>query len=98
MPAHHLDWHDRSRRAGICAWLMFARIRGRGSRWRRVRMAAASSSRSLHSTHPAGAAVVNAIGPIRQIVKDDTNASRRHLVIAAGTATAPGAVVQVQSP
>jgi len=47
-------------------------------------------------TNPAGAAVVNAIGPIRQVVQADAGAARRWLVIAPGTAAAPGAAVQVQ--
>lgn len=51
------------------------------------------------NSNPAGAAVVNAIGPIRQIVRDaSAGASRRYLVIASGTASAPGPVVQVQAP
>ena len=47
-------------------------------------------------TNPAGAAVVNAIGPIRQMVQTDAGAARRWLVIAPGTPAAPGAAVQVQ--
>lgn len=47
-------------------------------------------------TNPAGAAVVNAIGPIRQVVQTDAGSARRWLVIAPGTAAAPGAAVQVQ--
>ena len=47
-------------------------------------------------TNPAGAAVVNAIGPIRQVVQDDAGPARRWLVIAPGTAAAPGGAVQVQ--
>jgi len=47
-------------------------------------------------TNPAGAAVVNAIGPIRQLVQADAGTSRRWLVIASGTAAAPGAAVQIQ--
>ena len=47
-------------------------------------------------TNPAGAAVVNAIGPIRQLVQADAGPARRWLVIASGTAAAPGAVVQIQ--
>jgi len=48
------------------------------------------------TTNPAGAAVVNAIGPIRQIVRASTPAERRYLVIAAGTPAQPGPVVQTQ--
>jgi YVTN family beta-propeller protein len=50
------------------------------------------------TTNPAGAAIVNAAGPIRQIVKDTAVAPRRYLVIAKGTANSPGAVAQVQLP
>ena len=47
-------------------------------------------------TNPAGAAVVNAIGPIRQLVQTDAGSARRWLVIGPGTPAAPGAAVQVQ--
>jgi len=47
-------------------------------------------------TNPAGAAIVNAIGPIRQVVQTDAGAARRWLVIAPGTPAAPGAAVQIQ--
>ena len=48
------------------------------------------------TTNPAGAAVVDAIGPIRQIVRASTPAERRYLVIAAGTPAQLGPVVQTQ--
>src|SRR3989441_678328 len=48
------------------------------------------------TTNPAGAAVVDAIGPIRQIVRAATPAERRYLVIAAGTPAQPGPVGQTQ--
>src|SRR5215468_9342901 len=48
-------------------------------------------------TNPAGAAVVNAIGPIRQLVQDEHKAQRRYLVIAPGRVEGPGAPVQVQT-
>jgi len=48
------------------------------------------------TTNPAGAAVVDAIGPIRQIVRASTPADRRYLVIASGTPAQPGPVVQTQ--
>ncbi|HLZ65481.1 MAG TPA: YncE family protein [Aliidongia sp.] len=48
-------------------------------------------------TNPAGAAIVNAIGPIRQIVQGDVKAERRYLVIATGTAAQPGTPVQIQA-
>jgi YVTN family beta-propeller protein len=49
-------------------------------------------------TNSAGAAIVNAIGPIRQIVEVKSPASRRYLVIAAGTAAHPGGVIQIERP
>jgi len=47
-------------------------------------------------TNLAGAAIVNAIGPLRQVVTGTAGPSRRWLVIASGTAAAPGRPVQVQ--
>jgi hypothetical protein len=47
-------------------------------------------------TNPAGAAVVNAIGPIRQLVRGGDKAPRRYLVILPGTPENYGAPVQVQ--
>jgi len=47
-------------------------------------------------TNPAGSAIVNAIGPIRQIVQSNAQASRRYLVIAPQVAGQPGKPVQVQ--
>ncbi|MDR3475722.1 MAG: YncE family protein [Devosia sp.] len=52
---------------------------------------------SAFMTNPAGAAIVNAAGPIRQIVAAGTAAGRRYLVIAEGTSAKIGPVVQVQS-
>lgn len=49
-------------------------------------------------TNPAGAAIVNATGPIRQIVQNPAPEVRRYLVIAAGMPGATGAPVQVQTP
>lgn len=52
---------------------------------------------SAFMTNPAGSAIVNANGPIRQIVQGGGEArARRYLVIAPGTADKPGAPVQVQ--
>lgn len=51
---------------------------------------------SAFTTNPAGAAIVNASGPIRQIVQSDAKDARRYLVIAEGTVAKPGAVVQRQ--
>jgi YVTN family beta-propeller protein len=48
-------------------------------------------------TNPAGAAVVNAIGPIRQVVHGEVKFQRRYLVIAPGTGIQHGAPVQVQA-
>jgi hypothetical protein len=47
-------------------------------------------------TNPAGSAIVNATGPIRQIVQGEGRTPRRFLVIAKGNAAKPGAVVQMQ--
>jgi YVTN family beta-propeller protein len=49
-------------------------------------------------TNPAGSAIVDAAGPIRQIVLDPNEAARRYLVIAPGDAEKFGEAVQVQSP
>ncbi len=48
-------------------------------------------------TNPAGAAIVNTVGPIRQITRSDAGASRRYLVILSGTPAALGSVVQTQT-
>jgi DNA-binding beta-propeller fold protein YncE len=48
-------------------------------------------------TNPAGSAIVNAIGPIRQVVRGEDKIPRRYLVIAPGTVGNFGAAVQVQS-
>ncbi|HXN40630.1 MAG TPA: hypothetical protein VN918_02490, partial [Myxococcaceae bacterium] len=47
-------------------------------------------------TNPAGAAIVNAVGPIRQIVQTSAPAPRRYLIIAAGTPESIGPPAQVQ--
>jgi hypothetical protein len=46
--------------------------------------------------NPAGAAIVNTIGPIRNVVQKATVAPRRYLVISPGTAAKPGIPIQVQ--
>jgi YVTN family beta-propeller protein len=51
---------------------------------------------SAFMTNPAGAAIVNATGAIRQIVHGEHNIRRRYLVIVEGHADKPGRVVQVQ--
>jgi len=48
-------------------------------------------------TNPAGSAIVNAVGPIRQIVDQPAVAAKRYLVIAAGDAAAPGEAVQIEA-
>jgi hypothetical protein len=53
---------------------------------------------SAFTTNAAGSAIVNAVGPIRQIVSASVAAQRRYLVIAAGDAENPGKPVQVQQP
>src|SRR2546428_8461176 len=50
---------------------------------------------SAFMTNPAGAGVVNAVGPIRQLVLTDGPTPRRYLVIVAGTPGSIGAPVQV---
>ncbi|WPO38951.1 YncE family protein [Tardiphaga sp. 42S5] len=52
---------------------------------------------SAFMTNPAGSAIVNAAGPIRQLVLGDSKAQRRYLVIAEGTPAQPGGVVQLQA-
>ncbi len=49
-------------------------------------------------TNPAGSAIVNAVGPIRQLVQNSTAAERRYLVIAPGEPSKFGEAVQVQVP
>jgi hypothetical protein len=48
-------------------------------------------------TNPAGSAIVNATGPIRQIVENAAKPERRYLVIAPGDATTVGEAVQIQT-
>jgi len=48
-------------------------------------------------TNAAGSAIVNAVGPIRQIVRGEAEAQRRFLVIAPGTPDQYGAPVQIQA-
>ena len=45
----------------------------------------------------AGSAIVNAIGPIRQVVRGEDKMQRRYLVIAPGTAGNLSTPVQVQA-
>jgi DNA-binding beta-propeller fold protein YncE len=48
-------------------------------------------------TNPAGAAIVNTIGPIRQLVRGEDKSPRRYLVIVPRTAEQHAAPVQVQA-
>jgi YVTN family beta-propeller protein len=48
-------------------------------------------------TNPAGSAIVNAIGAIRQIVQGEVDTPRRYLVIVPGSVTQSGKPVQVQA-
>jgi hypothetical protein len=48
------------------------------------------------TTNPAGAALVNAVGPIRQLAQQEADAPRRFLVIKSGTAAQLGSTVQIQ--
>ena len=48
-------------------------------------------------TNPAGAAIVNAMGPIRQVTRADAGASRRYLVVTEGKPGELGSVVQMQT-
>ncbi|MFC7398969.1 YncE family protein [Chelatococcus sp. GCM10030263] len=52
---------------------------------------------SAFMSNPAGSAIVNAAGPIRQIVHAAAKDARRYLVIATGTADKPGTPVQIQA-
>ena len=49
------------------------------------------------TTNPAGSAIVNAVGPIRQMVRGEDKVQRRYLVIAPGSVDKHGAPVQVQA-
>jgi hypothetical protein len=48
-------------------------------------------------TNPAGSAIVNAAGPIRQIVDRSAVAAKRYLVIASGDAAMPGEAIQIEA-
>jgi YVTN family beta-propeller protein len=52
---------------------------------------------SAFTTNAAGAQVVNALGPIRQIGRGELDVQRRYLVIVPGTASQHGAPVQIQA-
>lgn len=48
-------------------------------------------------TNPAGSAIVNAVGPIRQLAQNGQDGPSRYLVVASGTAAKIGTPVQVQT-
>jgi YVTN family beta-propeller protein len=48
-------------------------------------------------TNPAGSAIVNAAGPIRQIVDQGAKADRRYLVITSGEPAMPGEAIQIET-
>ena len=48
-------------------------------------------------TNAAGAAIVNTVGPIRQVVQGEDNVPPRYLVIVPGTAKQLGTLVHVQA-
>jgi hypothetical protein len=47
-------------------------------------------------TNPAGSAIVNATGPICQIVRGEDKTQGRYPVISLGRADSPGPIAQVQ--
>jgi YVTN family beta-propeller protein len=49
------------------------------------------------TTNPAGATIINAAGPIRQLVEANAKDQRRYLVVETGTPAEPGRVVQHQA-
>jgi DNA-binding beta-propeller fold protein YncE len=49
------------------------------------------------ATNPVGSAIVNAVGPIRQLVQSEADTPRRYLVIVAGSVTHLGNSTQVQA-
>jgi YVTN family beta-propeller protein len=56
----------------------------------------AIESLAAFMTNPAGSAIVNSVGPIRQIVQAEAKTSRRYLVLLKGTPANLGVPVQVQ--
>ncbi|MGV8864990.1 MAG: YncE family protein [Pseudomonas sp.] len=52
---------------------------------------------SSFMTNPAGSAIVNAIGPIRQLVQSEAQDQRRYLVIVAGKPDQMGTLMQAQA-
>jgi hypothetical protein len=56
----------------------------------------AIQSLATFTTNPAGSAIVNAVGPLCQIVSDAKNDVRRYLVIAPGDPANLGPAIQTQ--
>jgi YVTN family beta-propeller protein len=54
-------------------------------------------SLAAFAANPAGSAIVNAVGPVRQAVHGEFEVKRRYLVIAPGTADQHGGPVQIQA-
>lgn len=52
---------------------------------------------STFMTNPAGAAIVNGVGPIRQIVQNGQEVDRRYLLIAEGNAEWHGSLAQIET-
>jgi hypothetical protein len=50
------------------------------------------------TTNPAGAAIVDTLGPIRQVVSAEQADARRFLVIVAGDKATSGNPIQIQMP
>jgi YVTN family beta-propeller protein len=53
---------------------------------------------SAFTTNPAGSAIVNSVGPIRQTLRNEAAMQRRYLVILSGTPDKLGLPVQIQVP
>jgi YVTN family beta-propeller protein len=49
------------------------------------------------TTNPAGSAIVDAVGPFRQVVQGEAQIQRRYLVIVSGNPSQLGAAVQIQA-
>lgn len=52
---------------------------------------------SAFMTNPSGSAIVNAVGPIRQLLNGEDKIRRRYLVVLTGTPDKPGTAVQMQT-
>jgi hypothetical protein len=51
---------------------------------------------SAFTTNPAGSAIVNAVGPFRQVVQGEAQIERRYLVIVSGNPSQLGTAVPIQ--